>query len=65
MKKEINKWQIHFTFSRDYFTFARGWKQFIFGIFKLHTLPQEGEMITSKDYKGFIIKFYIWLPIDS
>ena len=64
MKKVINKWQIHWSFGRLMATLERGWKEISFGIFKIHTMPKEGEMLNKKMYKGFLTKFHIWFPID-
>lgn len=62
--KKLNKWQYDFYFGRDYRIFERGWKIVRFGIFNIHTMPEEGYVLQKKHYKGFILKFYIWLPID-
>lgn len=64
MKRIINKWQIHWYFGREWEKMDRGWKKVSFGIFKVHTLPEEGAMLSKRMYKGFLIKFCIWFPID-
>lgn len=65
MKKPIlNKWQTTISLQRDYRTMDRGWKIFEFGIFNLKEIPPQGEMLRSKYYKGFLIRFAIWLPFD-
>lgn len=64
MKKVLNKWQIHFRFGRDYRTLERGWKEITFGILKIHTLSDEGEMLNKRNYAGFLLKFLVWFPID-
>ena len=51
---KLNKW--HFKFGvipiyRSYYEMI-----FNFGIFKIVSLPVEGEMITKKNYKGFWIR---------
>ena len=63
IKKEINKWQFYFCFGTNPCMIENGWKQVSFGIFKIHTLPEQGEMLYNKHYKGFLIKFNIWFPI--
>jgi hypothetical protein len=42
---------------------ATGWRRFEFGIFKLHTLPGDGEMITRKHYRGFWFQMRFWFPV--
>lgn len=64
MKKEAYKWQFHFTFGRDYQTHERGWKMVEFGILNLHLFPEPGEMLQRRHYRGFLLKFYIWFPLD-
>lgn len=61
-----NRIQFLFNISRDYRRLSDyGWHLFEFGIFKFVRFPEEGGMISPKDYKGFIIRFMFWLPIDS
>jgi hypothetical protein len=65
IKSEINKWQIHFSFGREYHRYSDlGWKAVSFGIFNLKELPEQGVSLHKSMYKGFIIKFHIWFPID-
>lgn len=60
------KVQFLFNIGRDYVRMSTyGWHLFEFGIFKFKHFPLEGEMYSPKDYKGFIIRFMFWLPIDS
>jgi hypothetical protein len=65
MKKVINEWQIHFKFGRDYRTLERGWKIIEFGIIKFINFPKEGFEISKQNYKGFLIRFMAWFPIDK
>jgi hypothetical protein len=64
MKKELNKWQLVYNFGKNYATRERGWKEVRFGIIKIIKMPGEGQMLYSGLYKGFMFRFYIWLPID-
>ena len=64
MKTVLNKWQVEISVKKDYQFMDRGWKKAIFGIFKIHTKPEEGMMFTKNHYKGFRFSFYIWFPID-
>lgn len=65
MKKPIlNKWQITISLVKDYRIYERGWKIFEFGIFNLKAIPPQGEELWKKYYKGFIIRFAIWFPIE-
>lgn len=63
--KKNKKLQFIFSIGRDYRTMLVGWKLVEFGIFKIHTFPQEGEALQKHHYKGFIIRFIMWLPFDS
>jgi len=66
MKPLLNKWQIFCKpYMRDFMRGDRGWKIFEFGIVKLTQMPEYGQAISSYHYKGFIIRFAYWLPIDS
>lgn len=60
-----NKWQIFFQLSRDVVRRETGWKQIVFGIFKLHTMPMEGERINKGLYKGFILNYRFFFPIEK
>jgi len=55
MQHILNKWQYLFYWGTDP---MRGLdsRQFHFGIFKLISFPNEGEMIEKTNYKGFWIK---------
>ena len=64
MKPVLNKWQAVWYFGKDYRTMERGWKQVEFGILNLQHFPESGVMIHKNMYKGFLLRFYIWLPID-
>lgn len=69
MKKTLNKWQWWFNPININQSWAyrdgQGWHIFSAGIIKIHTLPGEGEAIGKSDYKGFIIRFCYWFPIDK
>lgn len=65
MKNILNKWQLVWFFGRDYRTLERGWKVVRLGIINIHTKPEEGVILTKRYYKGFVIQFIIWLPIDK
>ena len=41
-----------------------GWHLFDFGIIKIHTMPKDGESLGKSQYKGIIIRFSYWFPID-
>lgn len=63
--KQNYKWQLLFNIGRDYRRMIEvGWHTFEFGIVKFHRFPEQGEAYGPKDYKGFIIRFMFWLPID-
>lgn len=65
MKKILNKWQIHWGFGKDPERLESGWKRLDFGIFKIVEFPKEGERLHKPQYKGFILKLRIWLPVES
>ena len=64
MRPALNKWQFHGYFGRCNYTMERFAKQVEFGFLKIHTKPEEGCALTKYHYKGFLIKFFIWLPVD-
>lgn len=64
MKKIKNKWQCHFRFGHDPRFLEQGWREVQFGILNIVDFPPEGQYLTKKYYKGFLIKFKIWFPID-
>jgi hypothetical protein len=64
--KRTFKWQIIFKpWNRDFMRGDRGWKIFEFGIFKFKEMPDYGQAISSYQYRGFIIRFSYWFPIDK
>lgn len=66
MKPILHKWQFWCRlFDTDYYIQGtRGWHIFNAGFIKLHTMPDAGQMVDKKMYKGFAIKFAWWFPID-
>lgn len=59
----VGKWQIvvaggHHPYFNDPFV-----RQFIFGVFKITHLPDEGNKLTKKHYNGLIIGIVYWFPI--
>lgn len=64
MKPILNKWQITYAIHKDMMRLDRGWNCFRFGIFKLINIPHQGERIRKSDYKGFILNFLFWFPIE-
>lgn len=60
------KWQFLFSFNRNYCRMPEsGWHVVQFGVFKFTKFPEAGDAISKKDYKGFIIRFSFWFPIDN
>ena len=57
--KKLNKWQVVLSLT-DNFERHKKRKQFIFGIFNIHTFPKEGEYLTRRNYKGFLYHGY-WI----
>lgn len=63
---DIGKWSFVLGFSKDFMRGRDlGWKLFEFGIFSLHRHPPQGACLTRHHYRGFLIRFYVWLPFDS
>ena len=62
MKKELNKWQIIFHL-KNCMEYLERKEVFRFGIFNIHTFPQEGESLSKECYKGFIIQWKFWHPL--
>jgi len=60
-----NKWQITYGITKDYKRRDRGWNIFLFGIVNLKSLPPEGARMTKEYYKGIIINFAFWFPIEK
>lgn len=66
MKCILHKWQYLCRIQRPYeLGYQLGWQKVSVGVFKLTSQPPEGQIITKDNYKGFIIQFYIWFPIDT
>lgn len=65
MKPITDKWQFALSLQRDWSRMESGWKVFTFGIFNFIRLPHGGATYGKDDYKGFIIKFRIWLPVEK
>jgi len=65
MKSIINKWQFEISCSDEAWKYrATGWKLITFGIFKIHTIPEEGTMLHKGLYKGFRISMLVFVPIS-
>lgn len=64
--KPTLKWQLWCKpFQIDYMRGGdRGWKIFELGCIKLKEFPEAGQAISSYQYKGFVIRFAYWLPVD-
>lgn len=71
IKKSITKtMKLQFwcnPFGQDYMRLPTlGWHIFELGIIKIHKYPEDGQSIGKPEhYKGFIIKFAWWFPIDK
>lgn len=61
----LNKWQFVHSLSTDYRYMREGWKVCQIGIFKLTSFPREGVIPDRKHYKGFLLRFKIWFPVDK
>lgn len=59
-KPDLNKWNFVLEFVRRYDTLTA--HEFTFGIFKLIHFPPEAETFSSRDYRGFILRFTVRLP---
>lgn len=63
MKKILDKWQIEWQFHKDYMVFMPNLYILSFGIYKFIYFPNDGVMISKKNYKGFRLMFRVLLPI--
>lgn len=63
IKKILNKWQVEFNFTPDWFRGVIGWWVFKVGIFKITSFPPEGCYMAKTDYKGFRLSIGIFVPI--
>lgn len=60
-----NKWQIELSLKRDYNRCPPvGWRILSFGIYKITNYPEEGARLTKENYKGFLIRLYVWFPVE-
>lgn len=58
-------WQFLFNIGKDFRRMTEtGWHTFEFGILKFHSFPDNGATYSHSNYKGFIIRFMFWFPID-
>ena len=63
--QKTNKWQCFFNVGRNYCRMPEsGWHTVEFGVCRFVSFPEPGGMYSKKDYKGFIIRFQFWFPID-
>jgi len=60
---QVGRWNAVFGFERSHLHGA-GWWRFSLGLFRLHTLPPQGEYVTRKFYRGFRFRVAFFLPID-
>lgn len=64
LKPIIGKWQLVFSSTKDYQSFQRGWHIATWGIVKIVQMPDQGATIGPRDYKGFLLRFFYFTPID-
>lgn len=62
---EITKWHFDLSIGRDVMRMERGWKIFNFSLFRWKQLPEQGERIQSKHYRGILIQFAFFFPIEK
>lgn len=63
MKKSMN-WQFVYYFEKEPTMIAPCLYRFEIGLIKLHTMPSEGQYISRKDYKGFLLRTRLFIPIE-
>lgn len=61
-KKIIGKWQFVLTAGDDFRYRGDGWNVADIGIFKLNSLPRDGERPSKRNYTGFWLRFRFWVP---
>ena len=62
IERELNKWQIILYLKNSLECVLRK-KIFRFGIFNIHTFPENDEKFNKKHYKGFIIEWKFLHPL--
>lgn len=63
MRKKLNKWQIVFRYSEEYRLYNPFLRNVMIGAIKLLAIPEEGETLKKKHYKGILIDFTFFTPI--
>lgn len=61
-KLAVGQWHFVAGISPSYFFRSPGWREIDLGVFKLTEMPPEGAMFTRKYYKGFWLRFAIFIP---
>jgi hypothetical protein len=64
--KRSDKWQFVFTHGRLVWRMESGWHHVMIGFIKLRPdeLRREGVRLSRRDYKGLLISFSYWFPIE-
>lgn len=65
IRRKLNKWQLVFDVSSRLEYRNYGWRSCWFGIIKLTSFPDEGEMVQNTNYKGMLLRFMYWLPVQK
>ena len=60
VKRELSRWNFAFIVDRSLVSLSH--IDFIFGIFKLKTIPKEYEPVSKVDYTGFLIEKMFKIP---
>lgn len=59
-------WNIQFHIGRQWCRLdTPGWRVVSIGVFKIHTIPEQGGRLQKKHYRGFRWMFLMWFPFDQ
>lgn len=63
--KVIHKWQFVAHVETPAWLYRTGWRFVCLGIFRIHTMPPEGVALSKCHYKGFYLRFRMWVPFEK
>lgn len=65
LKQILNKWQFLFLITKDYSKIEAGWRVFKLGLVNLKSIPDNSFQLRKENYRGFIIQFRFWFPLEK
>lgn len=65
LSRQADKWMWHLAIDKDWLRGGpMGWRTVELGILKITNMPPEGQGLEPGRYKGFLIGWHYWLPIE-